>query len=483
MSQDPAASLSGIVTRLTATFVDVSDRIWDFAETRFDEVRSAALQAETLEKLGFAVTRDVAGMATAFVAEKGSDGPVIAFLGEFDALANMSQAADVAAPSVPVPGGNGHGCGHNLLGAGAMLAAASLAETVAQMGLAARIRYYGCPAEEGGAGKAFMVRAGLFDDVDLAFTWHPAPFCGVRSTENLAVAGMNYRFFGKSAHASNAPHLGRSALDALELMNIGVNFLREHIPSDCRVHYAITDAGGSAPNVVQSTAAAHYYIRSPRLSDLPDLIARVDRIAAGAAMMTDTTTENEFVSASANLIPSHTLENALHQSILAIGPVPFDKADFDFAQKIRETLTPEMVESSLRLYNVKGDAVLNRIGTETVLHNGILAFDGTTHFRAGSTDVGDVSWVVPTAQIWMPVWAVGTPVHSWQVVAQGKSAGAHKSMTHAGHAMARAGLEAILNPGLIAAAKAELADRKGGHAYKTLIPETVLPPRPGQAAH
>ncbi len=476
------ADLNATIDAMAADFTAISDAIWGFAELRFEEFRSSETQARHLEQLGFRVTRDVAGMATAFIAEKGDAGPVIAFLGEFDALAGMSQTADVAVQESQTPGATGHGCGHNLLGTGSMLAAAALAEVLAARGIAGRVRYFGCPAEEGGSGKSFMVRAGCFDDVDMVLTWHPAPFNGVRSTENLAVIGVDYRFSGIASHASNGPHLGRSALDGLELMNIGVNFLREHMPTDARVHYAITDTGGVSPNVVQASAAAAYYVRSPQLPDALELLERVNRIARGAAMMTDTEVEIGVGRSTSNLLPNHALENELHQTMLELGPVPFDAADEEFAAQIHATFNDDMTRSSFKLYNVKGDAVLNQIDRSAPLHRGVLAFDGTSHFRAGSTDVGDVSQVVPTAQIWTPTWAIGTPVHSWQVVAQGRSPGAHKAMIHAARALSATALRAIESPEIIARARAELNERSGGRPYSSPLPADLLPPRPARPA-
>lgn len=475
------SGLQEVIAKLAPRFTAVSDDIWGFAELGFNEVKSSARQVETLAALGFRIEKGVGGMQTAFVAEKGSGGPIIGFLGEFDALASMSQAANIAEQASEAPGANGHGCGHNLLGAGSMLAAASLAQTLEDNGIAGTVRYYACPAEEGGSGKSFMARAGCFDDLDIALTWHPAPFNGVRSTENLAVTSIDYRFTGRAAHASNGPHLGRSALDALELMNIGVNFLREHIPADCRIHYAITDAGGVSPNVVQATAASYYYVRSPSLPQVLELTERVHQVARGAAMMTGTTVEIAVRRSTSNLLPNHVLENALHATMLDLGPVPFDDVDMAFAAQIRETLTDEMVSSSLRLYNVKGDALLNEFDVTSPLHRGVLAFDGTSHFRAGSTDVGEVSWVVPTAQVWTPCWAIGTPVHSWQVVAQGKSPAAHKAMTHAASTLATAALKLIHDPALIEAARKEWQTRTGGKPYVFPLPESAQPPEPAVA--
>ncbi|QND45972.1 amidohydrolase (plasmid) [Rhizobium lusitanum] len=469
-------SLNAAIDAMAPEFTALSDRIWDFAELKFDEDRSSDLLIQTLLQHGFSVRQDVAGMKTAFIGEFGSGKPVIAFLGEYDALAGMSQVAGVDAPQAVEAGGTGHGCGHNLLGSGSLLAAVSLARYLQANGLSGTVRYYGCPGEEGGSGKTFMVRAGAFADVDAALTWHPAPFNGVRSTNNLAVIETFYRFKGVAAHAANSAHLGRSALDAVELMNVGVNFLREHMPQDCRVHYAITDAGGRAANVVQAQAEVLYLIRAPEMAQALALGERVEKVARGAAMMTETEVEAVFDTASTNLLPNLTLENAIHDNLVALGPIPFDENDIDFARRIQATFSEEAIKSSIRLYQIKEDVFSNRkIDGSTPLHLGLRAFEGQSHFRAGSTDVGDVSRVTPTAQCWAPAWAIGTNPHTWQVVAQGRSPGAHKAMIHAAKALAATGLDLLTSSELLAQAKIEWSEKMDGEPYMCPIPESVQP--------
>ncbi|AVH43390.1 amidohydrolase [Agrobacterium tumefaciens] len=476
MNRDAVMSIAAEVEAMKPDFITLSDSIWDFAELKFEEQQSAGVLAGALEENGFAVRRGVAGMETAFIGEFGSGKPVIAFLGEFDALAGMSQVADVAEVQPREVGATGHGCGHNLLGVGSLMAAIALARHLKANNLHGTVRYYGCPGEEGGSGKTFMVRAGLFDDVDAALTWHPAPFNGVRSTNNLAVLEYFYRFKGVAAHASNAAHLGRSALDAVELMNVGVNFLREHMPQDCRVHYAITDTGGKAANVVQANAEVLYLIRAPEMRQALDLAARVDKVARGAAMMTETEVEIVFDTASTNLLPNITLETAMHENMVALGPIAFDEADIAFAKRIQDTFTDEAIKSSIRLYQIKGDVFSNRkIDGSTPLHLGLRDFEGQSHFRAGSTDVGDVSWVTPTAQCWTPAWAIGTNPHTWQVVAQGKSPTAHKAMAHAAKALASTGFALMASPELLANAKREWQEKTEGSKYVCPIPADVMP--------
>ncbi len=476
MDRDAVTAIATAIETMTPDFTTLSDHIWDFAELKFQEQSSSALLAKTLEENGFTVQRGVAGMDTAFIGEFGSGKPVIAFLGEFDALAGMSQAAGLAEAKPVASGGTGHGCGHNLLGVGSLMGAIALAQHLKESGLPGTVRYYGCPGEEGGSGKTFMVRAGLFADVDAALTWHPAPFNGVRSTNNLAVLEYYYRFKGIAAHAANAAHLGRSALDAVELMNVGVNFLREHMPQDCRVHYAITDTGGRAANVVQAQAEVLYLIRAPEMRQALDLAVRVEKVARGAAMMTETDVEIVFDTASTNLLPNITLETAMHEHMVALGPIAFDDADLAFARSIQQTFTDEAIWSSLRLYQIKGDVFSNaKIDGSTPLHLGLREFEGQSHFRAGSTDVGDVSWVTPTAQCWTPAWAIGTNPHTWQVVAQGKSPAAHKAMAHAAKVLATTGFSLLTSPLLLAAAKAEWAEKTDGKPYVCPIPPEVMP--------
>ncbi|MGE7368999.1 M20 family metallopeptidase [Neorhizobium sp. NPDC001467] len=476
MNRDAVISIAEMIEKMKPDFSRLSDSIWDFAELKFDEKQSSGLLAQTLEANGFAVTRGVAGMETAFIGEFGQGKPVVAILGEFDALARMSQVDGVAEHRPLVAGGTGHGCGHNLLGVGSLMAAIALARHLDENGIAGTVRYYGCPGEEGGSGKTFMVRAGLFDDVDAALTWHPAPFNGVRSTNNLAVLEYYYRFKGVAAHASNAAHLGRSALDAVELMNVGVNFLREHMPQDCRVHYAITDTGGRAANVVQAQAEVLYLVRAPEMPQALELAKRVDKVARGAAMMTETEVEIVFDTASTNLLPNITLETAMHENMVALGPIAFDDADLAFAKSIQDTFTDEAIKSSVRLYQIKSDVFSNaKVDGSTPLHLGLRDFEGQSHFRAGSTDVGDVSWVTPTAQCWTPAWAIGTNPHTWQVVAQGKSAAAHKAMAHAAKAIATTGLSLLTSPDLLASVKAEWREKTDGKAYICPIPSDILP--------
>ncbi len=448
--------------------IGLSDRIWAMPELNFQERRCADEHAAMLRDKGFRVTEGVAGIPTAVMGEAGEGGPVIAILGEYDALPGLSQEAGVAEHRPLEANGAGHGCGHNLLGAGAMLAAAAVKDWLAEQGIAGRVRYYGCPAEEGGAAKTFMVRDGAFDDVDIAISWHPAPFAAVNEAYSLAILQIDYAFTGRASHAAASPELGRSALDAVEIMNIGVNYMREHMPQDARIHYATLDAGGIAPNVVQAHAKSRYIVRAAELADLKLLHARVDQIARGAALMTETTVEIRVISGMSNLLGNGPLEKALHANLERLGPPPFDAADRAFADAIRQTVRQDDVVSAHRRFGVPV--------TDAPLADGIVPLEAKGGKMVGSTDVGDVSWKVPTVQARGATYAIGTPGHSWQLTAQGKSPLAHKGMVHVAKAMAGTAIDLLQDGALLAAAKAEHAARLARTPYESPLPGGISPP-------
>jgi len=452
-----------------APFIALSDRIWDTPEIRYHETAATASQIAALEDQGFRVTRDIAGIPTAFMGEAGSGGPVIAILGELDALAGLSQESGVAEPRPIVKGGNGHGCGHNLLGTASLLAAAVVKDHLAAHGLPGTVRYYGCPAEEGGSGKTFMARAGAFKDVDAVLTWHPWLFNGIMCVRSLANVQAFFRFRGRAAHAAGCPELGRSALDAVELMSVGVQYMREHMPSEARIHSAITQTGGISPNVVQADAAVLYLVRSPEIDDVWTLFERVRRIAGGAAMMTDTTVEVEIDRACSNLLPNTALESAMHANLRRFGPPPFDDADYAFARQIQATLTEADLAFPYKSYG------LDRRDPRP-LHSAIAEYDGEPWFLPGSTDVGDISWLAPTAQCLTACHAIGTPGHSWQLVAQGKLPLAHKGMVLAAKILAATALDALTDADLLRRAKAEHAERTAARPYRCPIPDDVVAP-------
>jgi len=449
-------------------FEALSDRIWGMPELQYAEHRSVAEHIKELEREEFRITRNLADIPTAVMGEAGEGGPVIAFLGEFDALPGLSQEAGIAEPRPVEPNGNGHGCGHNLLGSAALLAATALKDWLANNRIAGRVRYYGCPAEEGGAAKTFMVRAGAFDDVDIAITWHPSAFCQVVDAVSLANTRIDFQFKGRASHAAAAPHLGRSALDAVELMNVGVNYMREHMPSDARIHYAILDSGGIAPNVVQASAKVRYLVRARELPELTKLIERVKKIADGAALMTETSVETKIISAVSNLLGNAPLEQAMHECYERLGTPPFDDVDRAFARRIQAALTEEDITTAYRRVGVKrGDAELC---------DQIVPLESKRASMVGSTDVGDVSWVVPTVQAHCSTYAIGTPGHSWQLTAQGKAPAAKKGMVHVAKVMAATAVQTIEDKTLIARAKADLAARTKEHPYICPIPTDARPP-------
>jgi aminobenzoyl-glutamate utilization protein B len=449
--------------------IALSDRVWGMPETCYQEARSCAEHTAELKRQGFRISENVAGIPTAVMGEAGEGGPVIAFLGEYDALPDLSQEAGVAEPRPLEKGANGHGCGHNMLGSAAMLAAIAVRDWLKESGTAGRVRYYGCPAEEGGAAKTFMVRDGAFADVDIAICWHPHSVCDVMVAESLANARIDFRFKGRASHAAASPHLGRSALDAVELMNVGVNYLREHVPTESRIHYALIDAGGIAPNVVQANATVRYLIRSPDLQGLLPLIERVKKVANGAAMMTETTVEAHTLSAVANLLGNAPLEAAMRQHLEALGPPEFDDEDRAFASAIQGTYGPEEISDSLYMFGMDGSM-------PGPLCDRLVPADSPRLGISGSTDVGDVSWVVPTVQMWGATYAIGTPFHTWQMVTQGKNPAAHKGLVHAAKVMAAVGRQAILEAELIEAAKADLRKRTEKTPYVCPLPADLMPP-------
>ncbi len=450
-------------------YVGLADRVWGMPEIAYNEYRSTAEHKAMLEAEGFRVSTDLAGIPTAIMGEAGEEGPVIAILGEYDALPGLSQEAGVAEPRPLAGDGMGHGCGHNLLGSASLMAAAAVKDWLAENGMKGRVRYYGCPAEEGGAAKSFMVREGCFEDVDIAISWHPAGFSGVNDAMSLANTRIDFAFVGRASHAAASPHLGRSALDAVELMNVGVNYMREHMPSDARIHYAVLDTGGVAPNVVQATAKVRYAIRARDLTELWPLIERVKKVAEGAALMTETTMTWKVISAVSNLLGNTPLEQAMYGALTRLGPPDFDDADRALAAQFQATLSAEDIKTAYRRVGMK-------VKAETPLCDEIVPLDSKGAPMMGSTDVGDVSWVVPTVQARGATYAIGTPGHSWQLTAQSKSSIGHKGMIHVAKVMAATAVETLLNPGLIAAAKADYAARTDANPYVCPLPTDVMPP-------
>ncbi|MCI5700702.1 MAG: amidohydrolase [Lachnospiraceae bacterium] len=439
-----------------ADFYALSDKIWENAEIRFGENRSAADYRAFLEAEGFEVTLGLAGLKTAFRGQWGSGKPVIGFLGEYDALPGLSQKAGNPVKEPLVCGGNGHGCGHNLLGVGALMGAVGLKRYLEAEGKPGTVVFFGCPAEEGGSGKTFMARERCFDGLDAAFSWHPDTHNMMPPGPVLANNSVRYSFTGKASHAAAAPEAGRSALDALELMNIGVQFLREHIPSTARIHYAITDAGGISPNIVQAHASALYQMRAPYAPELAELYQRLNRIAQGAAMMTDTQVEIKFLKGTSNTVLIPALDEVMYRNMCDI-PNPVGNAqDLDFAREIVKTQNQEIPEA---LFDTQPKP-WNKAGNIPL---------------PGSSDTGDVSWVCPVSQCGTSTWPVGTAAHSWQAVACGKSDFAHKGMLYAGQIIAATAIDVCENPEILEIAWKQHCEKTGGNPYHCPIPPEITP--------
>lgn len=461
--------LENFLNQTANKWTEASDYIWDHPEIRFEEFASSRYLIERLKEEGFSIYKNIANMQTAFYAEYNQGGPVIAFLGEYDALPNLSQQSNVTERKPLKDKRYGHGCGHNLLGAGALAAAVALKEYIIEHDLEATVRYYGCPAEEGGSGKTFMAREGAFDDVSLALTWHPATISGVWGFSTLANIQVSFKFTGKSSHAAASPHLGRSALDAVELMNVGMNYLREHIVPQAKVHYAVTNTGGHSPNVVQGEAEVIQLIRAPRVDQAVDILERVKKIAKGAALMTETNVEMIFDKAVSNYIPNDTLNKLLGQSMDKVGAPSFTEEEQQRAKQFQATLSEQEMQAANQ--GIPGiDFALQK-----PLSDVNIPYFKTTEILPGSTDVGDVSWVTPTAQCVVATAAVGTPLHTWQKVAQGKISYAHKGMLHVAKILTLTAIKAIKDPSLIEKAQAELNRIVGKVGYVCPIPEEVKP--------
>ncbi len=458
-------------------FVNANDCIWEYAETAFKEYKSAELLCEELEKEGFEVQRGVADIETAFLGKFGSGKPVIGVLGEFDALSGLSQVAGGTSKEPIEAGAAGHGCGHNCLGVGSLAAAFAVKKYLEENNKSGTIIYYGTPGEEGGSGKAFMARDGVFDELDAAITWHPQGTNQVFTGSSLANAQIAYKFKGVSAHAAGAPHLGRSALDAVELMNVGVQFLREHMVDSARVHYAITDTGGYSPNVVQPKAEVLYLIRSQRNDQVEELVERVHDIARGAALMTGTTMEIDFMKACSNTIPSTVLEKVLYKNFEEIGVDAYTAEEEAYAKKMVESYENPTSDppAQLKVMSPEGyDMLKEKMAEGKVLNDFLMPFASSDATMAGSTDVGDVSWVCPTAQINVVTAPSAVPGHSWQFTSSNKTSIAHKGVVKAGKVMAAAIIDMIEDPSIIEEAKAEHKKKTGG-PYKCPIPKGVKP--------
>ncbi len=429
-------------------YVDVATNIWKLAELGYKEGKSANLLQSMLKEEGFTIETGVAGIPTAFTATFGSGTPVIGVLGEYDALPGFSQDA-VPFKKELAGNTNGHACGHHLFGSASAAAAIAVKNWLKTTGRKGTIRFYGTPAEEGGAGKVYMVRAGLFQDVDAVIHWHPGDDNNANPISSLSNKSAKFRFRGVASHAAASPERGRSALDAVEALNYMVNMMREHIPEKSRVHYVIT-RGGEAPNVVPAFAEVYYYIRHPEMDIVKDIFNRVTKAAEGAALGTGTTMDYEVIHGVYNLLPNQILSTNLFENLKTVGGVTYDKTEEDFALKIFPSLNRKDVNIS--------DAAL------------VKPYADQSDEAFGSTDVGDISWLVPTAGISSATWVPGTAAHSWQAVAAGGMSIGHKGMMVAAKTMALTIMDCLVNPEMLKNAKLELLKRRGdSFKYEALL--------------
>ena len=421
-------------------------QIWDYAEVGYKEVQSSALHQQTLKENGFAVAVGVAEIPTAFVATYGTGKPVIGLLAEFDALPGLSQEA--VPERKPIDGKDaGHGCGHHLFGTASVAAGIELKKLIEEKKLPGTVKIFGCPAEEGGSGKVYMVRAGLFNDVDVVIHWHPADENLVTMTSALANMSAKFRFHGLSAHASASPEKGRSALDAIEAMDYMVNMMREHIPQETRIHYVITD-GGKAPNVVPDFAEVYYYVRHPKRETVKEIFSRVVKAADGAALGTDTKVDYEIIGGTHDLLLNKTLAEVMQVNLEKVGGINYTPQEIEFGKKIQSS------------FNYKPPAINSAFSVKKLTEKDP---------GGGSTDVGDVSYAVPTVGLEAATWVPGTAAHSWQAVACGGTDIGIKGMMVAAKAMALTAIDLFLQPNLINKAKQEFVQAKGNYKYEALL--------------
>ena len=428
-------------------YKNVAMQIWNFAEVGYKEVKSSALHQKTLQDNGFTVQAGVADIPTAFVATYGSGKPVIGILAEFDALPGFSQEA--VPEKKAIDGKNaGHACGHHLFGTASVAAGIEIKKLIEAKKISGTIKVYGCPAEEGGSGKVYMVRAGLFNDVDVVIHWHPGADNSVTMTSALANKSAKFRFHGLSAHAAAAPDKGRSALDGVEALDYMMNMMREHVPQETRIHYVITN-GGKAPNVVPDFAEVYYYVRHPKREDVVSIFDRLVKAADGAAMGTGTKVDYEIIGGTHDLLLNRTLGNAMQKNLEKVGGVSYTTEEVEFAKKIQATFgyKVDSIASAQQVKPIKED---NNSG-------------------GGSTDVGDVSYAVPTVGLSAATWVPGTPAHSWQAVACGGTDIGAKGMMVAAKTMAMTAIDLFTTPLLIEKAKAEFIKDKGDYKYEALL--------------
>ncbi len=437
-----------VLNNKSETLIQLSDEIWGYAEHAFKEFKSSEAHRRVLKNEGFSIEDST--IPNAFVASFGSGEPVIGFLGEYDALPGLSQESD-SLERMPLDGAEyGHGCGHNLLGTGNLGAALILKEYLLESGKSGTVKYFGCPAEEGKAGKVYMIREGMFEGTDLCLSWHPGSE-NIISSSMLAIVGSFFEFYGKSAHAAFSPHEGRSALDGAELMNIGANFLREHVKDDVRISYAFINSGGKAPNIIPDYAKLNYTLRAQDSSELKDILGRVQDIAKGAGLMTGTEVKGTVHTGYSEFIPNDTLD-ALLIKYMKENPIEYSESEIEYGRKYKD---------------LGGDA-----GSEVVYD---MTVQEERRVIPASSDVADVSWVVPTSHFLMTCFPVGVPLHSWLTTAMGKSSPAHKGMLNAARVLACTAVELVEDSELLREVKREHELALKGRTYESIIPADRKP--------
>ena len=456
-----------------SVIADMNHCIWDYAEFGYSEFKSAAKITEVLENEGFSVEKGTAGIPTAFIGTFGEGRPYIGILAEYDSLPELSQELGVAEKR-PIPGKDyGHGCGHSALGAGAVGAALVLKDYLKDTGVKGTVKLIGCPAEETGFGKAFLAKAHVFDDLDMVFTWHPADMNGCMAIKAVGYYKVKYMFKGITAHAGGAPELGRSALDACEIMNVGVNYLREHIISNARVHYAYLDVGGQAPNVVQDHAALLYFVRAPKLSQSAEIMERINNCARGAALMTGTEVTIKVLGGLSDLIPNRTAAEVLSDAYVAAGGPEFGEEEYEIARRFLDIL-PADKKQQVIANGAKANGISEEEFAKRPLNTAVKPFDPAMMniIMTGSTDVGDVSYIVPTAQLVAATAIPGTGTHTWQMTAQVGTGIGDKACVAVAAAIGLACARVYDDPSICEKAKEELLATTGGQ-YTSPIPDDI----------
>lgn len=451
----------------------VAREIWDHPEIGLQETFASKLLATELAEAGFSIKHGVGQMPTAFVASWGEGKPIIGILGEYDALPGLSQK--LTAVKDPVQsGGPGHGCGHNLFGTASMGAAIALKEAMQAHNIPGTVRFYGCPAEETLVGKTFMAKDGVFDDLDAAIAWHPGSTNMVWHGSSLAMNSFKVNFHGVAAHGAGAPHLGRSALDGVMLMDVGVNYLREHIIQEARIHCVVT-SGGQAPNVVPPYAQVWYFVRAPRRDQVDAIYARVLDIPKGAALMSGTTHNVEFITGCYDLLPNSVMSDLLLAKLQEAGGMSFTPQEIAFAEQLQASFPAGSVQMEQESLGKMVAAGVDPADYGVALPTAVLPHAANPPVLPGSTEVGDVSWITPTGQITTCCWPVGTPPHSWQTTASSGSSIGAKGMLLSAKAMGLAALDLMTQPDLLAAARAEFAKATAGKPYVSPVPDGAVP--------